>query len=96
MNEEILCTKLITNQMILGKTKRTGKLIKITKPFAIIPDPSGIKIFPYDQAILGKEIEEITIPITNTIYVNEISTELRNTYLSAISGITENKKSIIV
>ena len=80
-------TKLITNQMIIGKTTHSGNITTIEQPYVVVPDPAGIQIFPYDAAILGRELEYITIDNSNTLYSSEVSEELRNNYLTAISGI---------
>jgi len=90
-------TKLITNQMIIGKTTHSGNITTIEQPYMVVPDPSGIQIFPYDAAILGRELEYITVSNDSTIYSSEVGEELRNNYLTAISGITlEPEKKIIL
>jgi hypothetical protein len=90
-------TKLITNQYIIGKTTEENMGITIYEPYMLIPDPNGIQIFPYDEAIIGVKLEEITIGIDTTIYSTKVNQELQNTYLQAISGIeVEPKKEILL
>ena len=91
---ETKLTKLITNQFIIGKTSTLNKITTITQPFMVIPDPNGIQIFPYDEAIIGKKLEKMTIANDNIMYSTEVGQELQNLYLTTISGIetsTNNK-----
>ena len=90
-------TKLITNQMIIGKTTHSGNITTIEQPYVVVPDPAGIQIFPYDAAVLGRELEYITVDNSNTLYSSEVAEELRNNYLTAISGIeVEPPKKLIL
>lgn len=90
-------TKLITNQYIIGKTTPENMGITIYQPYMVIPDPSGIQIFPYDEAIIGKKLSEMVIPLDATLYSTETGQELTNTYLTAISGIeVEPEKKLIL
>ena len=96
-NTTVKLTKLITNQYIIGKTTSENTNITIYQPYMVIPDPSGIQIFPYDEAIIGKQLDEITIELDSTIYSTETGQELTNTYLTAISGIeVEHEKKLIL
>ena len=90
-------TKLITNQLILGKTTVSNNTITIQNPYEAIPTAEGVQIIPYDQHITGVKITNITLSSSNTVYSNEVSQELSNLYLTQISGIiAEPKKELIL
>jgi len=96
MPTEIKITKLITNQIILGKTTETETHITITDPYMIIPSVSELQIFPYDEAILGKKLEEIKVPIDNTIYTTEAPQKIKTIYLEdKMNLVTPDKKIIL-
>jgi hypothetical protein len=92
----VALTKLITNQLILGKTSTFNGEVFIEQPYEGIPTPDGLQIIPYDEHITGVKIESISIPESNTIYTNEVSQELSNLYLTQISGIDIPKPSLIL
>ena len=96
-NTKVKLTKLITNQYIIGKTTYSGNLTTIEKPYMVIPDPAGIQMFSYDEAIIGKPLDYIVVNNNNLLYSTETGQELQNTYLKAISGIeTEPEKKLIL
>lgn len=90
-------TRLITNQLIIGKTTTSSTSFTIESPYEVIPTQEGVQLIPLDEHILGKKIQLINIAINNTIYSNECSQELTNSYLSTISGIElESDKKLII
>ena len=95
--EETKLTKLITNQYIIGKTIQANNTTTIKDPYMVIPDPMGIQMFAYDEAIIGKKLEMITVDNSNVMYCTEVGQDLRNTYLTSLSGleVDETKKLII-
>ncbi len=94
---EVMLTKLVTNQYIIGKTSQSGNIVNINKPYMVIPDPNGIQMFPYDEAIIGIPLEYINVYNENTLYTTPVGQELKNTYLQSISGIeTEPDKKLIL
>ena len=96
MPTEIKITKLITNQIILGKTTETETHITITDPYMIIPSVSELQIFPYDEAILGKKLEKIEVHKDNIIYTTEAPEKIKTIYLEdKMNLVTPNKKIIL-
>ena len=89
-------TKLITNALIIGKTYQSGNIVHIEKPYECIPTEGGLQLIPYDEHILGKKLDQISISNNNIVYTVEPGQDTANAYLSAISGIVpEPKKDII-
>ena len=92
--QTVKLTKLITNQYIIGKTTETSTTITIADPYMVIPDPSGIQLFPYDEAIIGQKLDFINVDVSNSLYCTEVGADLRNTYLtdkSGIESVSDNK-----
>ena len=91
-------TRLITNQLIIGKTtpNTSANTYIIEQPFEVIPTVDGVQMIPLDAHILGKEIQVIEVSKNNTLYSNECSQELQNTYLKTISGIETDDKKLII
>ena len=90
-------TKLITNQYIIGNTTQSNNTITIEDPYMVIPDPAGIQMFPYDEAIIGQKLDFISIPENTALYCSEVGQDLRNTYLQDKTGIeVEPKKKLIL
>ena len=89
-------TRLITNQLIIGKTTTTQNSYTIEQPYEVIPTAEGVQIIPLDEHILGKKINLIQISQDNTIYSNECSQDLGNSYLSTISGIQLEDNKLII
>ena len=93
---EIKLTKLITNQMILGKTTINQDTTIIEDPYMVVPTPEGIQMFPYDEAVLGTTLDQMTLNNINIIYSSEVGTSLKDTYLETKTGIEIPKKSLIL
>jgi len=89
-------TRLITNQLIIGKTETHTNDILITDPYEIIPTAEGIQMLPFDEHILGVKIEHLEVLNTNILYSKECSAELRNTYLSGLTGLELSNNQLII
>ncbi len=88
-------TRLITNDIIIGKTTEQEQDIVITDPYSLQMGAEGMSISPLDYAIVGKTIPEITIKNINVMYSVEPIQEMSNSYLKALSGIEEPNQEII-
>jgi len=94
--EVVSITKLITNQIILGKTTRNDTHTIINDPYMIIPGVEQLQIYPYDEAILGKKLEQIKVHNDSVIYCTEAETKIKNIYLEDKIGLEKSDQSIIV
>ena len=92
---QVKVTRLITNQIIIGKTTNEGDIF-IEDPYEIVPGEDGLKMIPMDKYILGVTLGSITIYHNNAIYSQEPDEALRNTYLETISGIELPEQKIII
>jgi len=95
--KEVQLTRLITNQLIIGKSYQSGNIVTIEDPYECIPTQEGIQMLPFDQHITGKVIPYVQVYNNNTLYTALVSDDLRNKYLTTISGIIpEPEKKIIL
>jgi hypothetical protein len=94
--ETVAITKLITNQIILGKTTRTTDFTIINDPYMIIPGVEQLQIYPYDEAILGKKLDVIKVHNDTVIYSTEAEDKIKNIYLEDKMGLEKTDQSIIV
>ena len=88
--------RTLHNQLIIGKVLELNDTIDVVSPYSVQPTPQGLDLQPLDKDILGKEIKEITLYKSNLIYIADPGQELKNTYLSAISGIELDDKKLIL
>ena len=93
--QKICTTKLITNQIILGKTTKTDTHTIIMDPYMIIPGPEQLQIYPYDEAILGKKLDMIKVPNDTTIYSTEAVQKIKDIYLEDRIGLAKPDTGII-
>jgi len=93
---KIKVTKLINNQYIIGKTCESAGFLNIEDPYQLVPDIQNISMLPYDEWILGKKIQTISISIDNIIYSEEPSEALKNTYLESLTGLEIPDNQLIV
>ena len=94
--KEVQLTRLITNQLIIGKTYQSGNIVTIEEPYECIPTAEDVQIIPFDKHILGKDLDYVQVYNTNTIYSSLVSDDLRNTYLTTISGIVDQPSKKLV
>jgi len=95
--KEVQLTRLITNQLIIGKSYQSGNIVTIEDPYECHPTAEGIQMIPFDKHIIGKDLPYVQIDNSNTLYTSPVSDELRNLYLTTISGIIpEPEKKIIL
>ena len=99
MKNEVKVTSLINGKYIIGKTTYSGNLTHIEDPYQLIPDPNGLQMLPFDEWILGRKIQVISLDNRDVIYSEETGSELKNLYLESLlgeSGIEIPKQDIIV
>ena len=94
MNIKLIRT--IANQLIIGKVIENEKTVIIQEPYDVFPTQEGIKMFPLDSAIIGKDLEFAEIYKLNTIYVVEPAETLKNAYIEALSPIENPTKQLII
>jgi len=88
--------RTIANQLIIGEVSENEKTLIIQQPYDVIPNVDGIKMFPLDSAIIGKELEFAEIHKSNTIYVVEPAETLKDAYINALSPIENPTKQLII
>ena len=88
-------TRLITNQLIIGKTSNEGDIF-IEDPYEVLVTQEGIGMIPMDEHILGIKLGSITIDAKNVIYSQEPSGTLKSQYLETVSGIEIPEKKLIL
>lgn len=96
MSKTVKITRLITNQLIIGKVEESSAKIIIEQPFEVIPTVDGIQMLPLDEHILGTKLNIIEIPQQNVLYCNECAQDITNSYLTSISGIEVPEKTLII
>jgi hypothetical protein len=70
-------------------------VIEFDNPYQLIPTATEIQLIPYDEFIIGRKIENITLPSSIVIYLETPSDELQNAYTKAVTGIELPSQSII-
>lgn len=94
---EVKLIRTIANQLIIGKVNLNGEYYVIETPYTLVPEMDGIKLYPFDSELIGKELEFAEVHKSSTLYATEPGTDIKNAYLQSISGIeTEPKKQLII
>jgi hypothetical protein len=92
----IKLTRLLTNQIILGKTEVSGDELIIRDPYTIIPGPEQLQLYPFDEAIIGYKLEKITVKSSNVLYSTKAKQDLIDVYLRDKTDIDLPEKKIIL
>ena len=92
---EVKVTRLITNQLIIGKTSNEGDIF-VEDPYELLVSPEGIGMIPMDEHILGVKLGSLSLDPKNVIYSTEPAGNLKQQYLETLTGIEIPKKSLIL
>lgn len=93
---EVKFIRTVHNQLIIGKVLEFQTTIFVEMPYSIMPTQSGLDFQPLDKEMVGVEIEKITLYKESLLYFVEPSQEIKNAYLSAISGIEVEPKNPLI
>ena len=97
MTSDILIIRTISNLMIIGYGTKFENTTIIEKPYNVIPAMDGLQLYPLDAELIGKEIPQMEIHNSNTIYITEPGDNLIESYKKATSSIElgQEKKLIL-
>ncbi len=93
---KIQLTKLITNQLIVGNTHKSGDSVVVLNPYEAVVTQEGLQLIPLDEHILGVRLKELILPQGIVVYTNKVSRNLIGAYLEALTGIKIPKKELIL
>ena len=90
MSKEIVMSKLITGEVVMGKSRGdVDHKVTIERPFILMLDPmqGGIGMMPYDIHFTEKEISEITIREEHILHYIDCSDQFKKAYIKQTIGI---------
>ena len=93
--KEVKLVRTLHNQLIIGRVTETSHIVTILNPYTVMPTGDGLEMYPLDLAIVGKDIEKITLDKSALLYWVIPGIELVDSYIKARTGI-DLKKEIII
>jgi hypothetical protein len=91
MNEnEVKIVRTMANTLVIGEVQRvaqgTQEGYRIDTPFNVIPMKEGIKLYPMDIELVGKQIESVVFTDDKIYYVTDPSKVLIDEYTRLKNG----------